>query len=241
MEGDCAAGDAGPRRSRRRDCADRRSRAPDRLHRSGALPLVVVGAAILPTNRSPTGADDGALPHVITWPLPSSVFGKNRLEETPSVATTVRVTRQEQPRMARDWTAPTPSTFAGRSSSEACRISFTQAFRSDSIFFVIAPRWRISIAVYAFPESRLQLAEDLGSHDPCWAPPSQLVPDRPPLVFVEIVSRDVPRSSSCRSWTSITSGVCRTSGSWIPAREAQRRRRGQPTCGRQPRPVFRGG
>lgn len=48
--------------------------------------------------------------------------------------------------------------------------------------------------VYAFPELRLQLAEDLFRVPDVTvfsgAPPSQLVPDRPPLCVVEIVSRD---------------------------------------------------
>ena len=48
--------------------------------------------------------------------------------------------------------------------------------------------------VYAFPELRLQLADDLFRVPDVTvfsgAPPSQLVPDRPPLCVVEIVSRD---------------------------------------------------
>ena len=48
--------------------------------------------------------------------------------------------------------------------------------------------------VYAFPELRLQLADDLFRVPDVavfsGAPPSQLVPDRPPLCVVEIVSRD---------------------------------------------------
>ena len=48
--------------------------------------------------------------------------------------------------------------------------------------------------VYAFPELRLRLAEDLFRVPDIavfsGAPPSQLVPDHPPLCVVEIVSRD---------------------------------------------------
>jgi Uma2 family endonuclease len=48
--------------------------------------------------------------------------------------------------------------------------------------------------IYVFPELRLQLAEDVFRVPDVTmfsgAPPSQLVPDRPPLCVVEIVSRD---------------------------------------------------
>ena len=58
------------------------------------------------------------------------------------------------------------------------------------IFSALEDRHR----VFAFPELRLQLAADLFRVPDiaifAGAPPSQLVPDRPPLCVVEIVSRD---------------------------------------------------
>ena len=108
------------------------------------------------------------------------------------MATTVRVSRQDYLRMAKG---------PNRSDVEYVRGEIVERGIPDLVhsgaqkrLIVIFSTMEDLHRVYAFPEVRLQLAEDVFRVPDVavfsGAPPSQLVPDRPPLCVVEIVSRD---------------------------------------------------
>ena len=108
------------------------------------------------------------------------------------MATTVRVTRHEYLRMAKGLDRPDP---------EYVRGEIVERGMPDLVHSGVQKRLIVIFStledlhrVYAFPELRLQLAEDVFRVPDVTifsgAPPSQLVPDRPPLCVVEIVSRD---------------------------------------------------
>lgn len=108
------------------------------------------------------------------------------------MATTVRVTPQDYLRMAKG---------SDRPDVEYVRGEIVERGTPDLVHSGVQKRLIIVFStiedlhrVYAFPELRLQLAEDVFRVPDVTvfsgAPPSQLVPDRPPLCVVEIVSRD---------------------------------------------------
>lgn len=108
------------------------------------------------------------------------------------MATTVRVTPQDYLRMAKG---------SDRPDVEYVRGEIVERGLPDLVHSGVQKRLIIILStiedlhwVYAFPELRLQLAEDVFRVPDVTvfsgAPPSQLVPDRPPLCVVEIVSRD---------------------------------------------------
>ena len=108
------------------------------------------------------------------------------------MATTVRVTPQEYLRTAKRLDRADIEYVRGeiveRSTPDLVHSGAQQ--RLIVIFSTLEDLHR----VYAFPELRLQLAEDVFRVPDVTvfsgAPPARLVPDRPPLCVVEIVSRD---------------------------------------------------
>ena len=108
------------------------------------------------------------------------------------MATTIRVPPQDYLRMAKG---------ADRPDVEYVRGEIVERSMPDLVHSGVQKRLIVTFStmedlhrVYAFPELRLQLAEDLFRVPDVTvfsgAPPSQLIPDRPPLCVVEIVSRD---------------------------------------------------
>lgn len=108
------------------------------------------------------------------------------------MATTIRVSPQDYLRMTKE---------SDRPDSEYVRGEIVERGMPDLVhsgaqkrLIVIFSSMEDLHRVYAFPELRLQLAEDVFRVPDVTvfsgAPPSQLVPDRPPLCVVEIVSRD---------------------------------------------------
>ena len=108
------------------------------------------------------------------------------------MATTIRVPPEDYLRMAKG---------ADRSDVEYVRGEIVERGVPDLVhsgaqkrLIVIFSTMEERHRVYAFPELRLQLADDLFRVPDVTvfsgAPPLQLVPDRPPLCVVEIVSRD---------------------------------------------------
>ena len=108
------------------------------------------------------------------------------------MATTIRVTPQDYLRMAKG---------SDRSDIEYVRGEIIERGMPDLVHSGVQKRLIVIFStvedlhrLYAFPELRLQLAEDVFRVPDVTvfsgAPPSQLVPDRAPLCVVEIVSRD---------------------------------------------------
>jgi len=108
------------------------------------------------------------------------------------VATTIRATPQDYLRMAKG---------SDRPDVEYVRGEIVERGMPDLVHSGVQKRLIVIFStvedlhrVYAFPELRLQLAEDVFRVPDVTVfsgvPPSQLVPDRPPLCVVEIVSRD---------------------------------------------------
>lgn len=108
------------------------------------------------------------------------------------MATGIRVSKQEYMRMAKGPDRPDVEYVRGEIVERGMPDLVHSGVQKRLI--VLFSALEDSHRLYAFPEPRLQLAEDLFRVPDvavfAGAPPSQLVPDRPPLCVVEVVSRD---------------------------------------------------
>ena len=108
------------------------------------------------------------------------------------MATTIRVSPQDYLRMAKGSSGPDVEYVRG----EIVERGMPDLVHSGAQkrLIVIFSAMEDLHRVYAFPELRLQLAADVFRVPDVTVfsgePPSQLIPDRPPLCVVEIVSRD---------------------------------------------------
>lgn len=109
-----------------------------------------------------------------------------------AVATAIRVTAEQYLHMAKGSDRPDVEYVRGEIVERSMPDLVHSGVQKRLIVFLAA--MEEAHQLFAFPELRLRLAEDLFRVPDvsvfAEAPPSQLVPDRPPVCVIEIVSRD---------------------------------------------------